>query len=278
MTVNKALSRTKDQLQPLSHARLEADRLLAYILRISPSELFRHESKKLDSAQAEWLEKAIQRRLKGEPLAYILETQGFYKSDFIVRKGVLVPRPETEFVVESALRLFPTQPPDIFADLGCGSGCIGLSLLKEWRTANLIAVDASLSALDVTRENVEKLGLKNRCETIQSPVEKLKFREHFSLIVANPPYIAQDDPDVEENVRKFEPAEALFAAEKGLAAIFAWSAWAKAALKSGGWWITEIGASQKEAVSAKLIELGFVNLGTKKDLADHPRVVCAQKP
>lgn len=278
MTVGTKLKSMRQKLQSLESARLEADRLMAHALQVSTVDLILRENDSLENRIIEWLDTAVDRRLEGEPLAYILETHGFYKYDFVVRKGVLVPRPETEFVVETALRLFPLESPKVFADLGCGSGCIGLSLLKEWPASELHAFDASETAIEVTKENMMCLSLNHRCMPQLSRVEELEFSEHFDLIVANPPYIAQDDALVEANVKKFEPHEALFAEQNGFAAIFQWSTWAKTALKRGGWWITEIGASQKEAVNAKLIELGFTNLGVKKDLAGHARVICAQKP
>lgn len=278
MTVGAKYNAIKQQLQSLSHARLETDRLMAHALQVSPTELIRLENQELDPKMEEWLTGAVARRLEGEPLAYILETQGFYKFDFVVRKGVLIPRPETEFVVETALRLFAREAPKSFADLGCGSGCIGLSLLKEWPSSDLLAVDASETAVEVTKENMMRLSLNHRCRVKQTSVQHLSYADEFDLIVANPPYIAPDDLDVEENVKKYEPHEALFAEQNGFAAIFQWSTWAMTALKSRGWWITEIGAGQMEAVRAKLNELGFTNLGLKKDLAGHIRVMCAQKP
>lgn len=278
MTVGAKYNAIKQQLQSLPQSRLEADRLMAHALQVSPSELIRMEDEELEPKMAEWLTEAVARRLEGEPLAYILETQGFYKYDFVVRKGVLIPRPETEFVVETALRLFPKEAPKTFADLGCGSGCIGLSLLKEWPSSDLLSVDASETAIEVTKENMMRLSLNHRCRTKLSAVQHLSYLEEFDLIVANPPYIAPDDRQVEENVKKYEPHEALFAEQNGFAAIFQWSTWAMTALKPRGWWVTEIGAGQMEAVRAKLIELGFTNLGLKKDLAGHIRVMCAQKP
>jgi release factor glutamine methyltransferase len=277
MTIAALIEKIRSQLSIYPNSSLEARRLLAHVLGISTNELFQHDKEKLDRNKNEWLSVAVERRLEGEPLAYILETQGFYKSDFIVRKGVLIPRPETEFVVESALRLFPVQPPERFVDLGCGSGCIGLSLLKEWGHSSLLAVDISETAVAITKENMQRFGLQNRCEVKLASVDSLKEENRFDLIVANPPYIAKGDPQLEKNVEKFEPAVALFAEEDGLGALYSWSTWAKGALKSGGWWITEIGAGQDRQLSAKLMELGFVNLGTKKDLAEHTRVICAQK-
>src|SRR4051812_9629760 len=121
MTVASLITKIKKQFQELSHPRLEAERLIAHVIEVPSSQLIQHEKDKVLPEKILWLEKAVERRLKGEPLAYILEVQGFYKSDFIVRKGVLIPRPETEFIVESALRLFPNHQPKKFADLGCGS-------------------------------------------------------------------------------------------------------------------------------------------------------------
>jgi release factor glutamine methyltransferase len=229
-------------------------------------------------AGEQFVREAIGRRLEGEPLAYILQTQGFYKYEFFVDKRVLVPRPETEIIVDEALIRFAKQPPTRFVDLGCGSGCIGLSLLKEWPQAKLTAVDLSRSAIAVSEENARRLGVSNRVEFLCSDVEKLSDIGAFDLVVANPPYIDKSDSNVEANVRRYEPNEALFAADDGYAKLFAWSHWAFQALKRDGWWILEIGAGQKEKVEAKLFEIGFHDIKIKKDLAGHWRTAVARKP
>src|SRR5207237_2963905 len=129
MTVRDALHTTRDAFYELEKPRLEADWIVAHAARTTPSKLLMVENQEIDS---EWLAQAIRRRLEGEPLAYITGEKGFFKHMFYVQRGVLIPRPETEHVVEAALRLAGAQPPERICDIGCGSGCIGLSLLAEW--------------------------------------------------------------------------------------------------------------------------------------------------
>ena len=278
MKVREAFSHIKNLLAKVDSERLETERLLAKALGCTASELFQNENIDLTPKQVQWLEEAVVRRSNGEPLAYILGTQGFYKHDFIVRPGVLIPRPETELIVEKAFHAFGKNPPALIADLGCGSGCIGISLLKEWPNAKLIAFDRSPIALEVARENAKALKVDDRCKFIEGTVESKPRREEFDLIVANPPYVDEADTRVEESVRKYEPREALFASQNGLGAIFAWSEWASIALKRGGVWIVEIGAGQSEPVKVKLDEIGFAKIDPETDLAGHVRIFSAQKP
>jgi len=188
---------------------------------------------------------------------------------------VLIPRPETELVVEEALRRAPNSKR--VADLGCGSGCIGPSLLCEWPSAQLWAIDQSKVAIRVTTENAHRLGVSERAHLVLSSVEAITIREKFDLVGANPPYLAEDDPRVEEGVRKFEPASALFSGLAGLAAIEQWSAWAFQQLRPGGVWIFEFGAGQVGDAEAIIAELGFARVQVRQDLAGIERVISAVK-
>ena len=215
------------------------------------------------------------RRIRGEPLAYLSGKKGFYKSEFFVESGVLVPRPETEHVVEVALE----RGHDVryLADLGCGSGCLGLSLLHELPQAKLYAVDLNPKACAVTTRNAQAMNLIERVQVLQQSVEQWQPLFLLDLVVANPPYIAQDDPDVQPSVRDFEPSEALFSGRDGLDAIRLWTRWASHFLAPGGLWVCEFGAGQTESVREIMAQLPFAQVQIHRDLSGKERVVSAIK-
>jgi release factor glutamine methyltransferase len=310
VTVSEVFSQLKNDLSSLESPRLEAERMMAYVLRLTTSQILLNGEQNVSADELVRLKLFVARRLRGEPLAYILGTQGFYKYDFVVRTGVLIPRPETELVVDEALKLFPKGarllfgphrviedlPQDVprvspfadgeadiiesaalrIADFGCGSGCIGLSLLKEWPDAKLTAIDASPIAIITTKENASLLDVDKSVEFVNNSIENWKPNVTYDLIVANPPYIDFADARLEKNVRLFEPNEALFASENGYRAIFSWAEIACKVLRPGGWLLLEIGTGQSPVVMAKLATLGFTNIEAKKDLSGHDRMIKAQ--
>ncbi len=220
------------------------------------------------------------RRCLGEPLAYILKERGFYRDTFFVEPGVLIPRPETETLVEEGVRFLRSnsfQSPLVY-DFGCGSGCIGLSILKEVPEARLIGLDVSEKAFQISTKNAKNLDLIDRCEFICADVSEFTFTKRAHLVVANPPYIALDDHSVEENVKKFEPKEALFSGSDGLDHIKEWSKIAFSNLESGGILLMEFGIHQETAVRTLLVKLGFSDISIYKDLAGIYRSVSARKP
>lgn len=215
------------------------------------------------------------RRLNGEPLAYLSGTKGFYKYEFSVGPGVLVPRPETEHVVEVALKRKPTA--STIADLGSGSGCIGLSLVSDLPEARLWAVEASDKACQTTAQNAEDLAVDDRVTVIFKNAEEWKPSRQFDLIVANPPYIAMGDKAVQKSVHDFEPHAALYSGADGLTAIRAWVPWAFQYLAPGGVFVCEIGTGQSPAVRSIMASSGFTEIEVVSDLAGHDRVVSGVK-
>jgi len=221
----------------------------------------------------------LERRLKGEPLAYLLGEKGFYKDIFEVCPGVLIPRPETELLVEKGLEFLKTTKaaqPKIF-DFGCGSGCLGLSLLREMPQAVLTGFDVSAVAVEVSRRNARRLQLSQRASFVQKSIQDLEFQESADLIVANPPYIAPTDPQVEPHVAAYEPHLALYAEENGFHEIRVWSEQAFRLLKANGMFVMEFGFGQEHQVDEILQSFGFRPILFYKDLAGVVRAVSAQK-
>lgn len=223
----------------------------------------------------------VRRRIQGEPVAYILGRKEFLTHSFLVSPSVLIPRPETELLVEEAIHWIEKNElgQARLLDLGCGSGCIGLSILKKFPQAQLVAVDKSGEALEIARENAERLGVADRVEFIQSDVVNLDFPPtHFDVILANPPYISEDDPEVQDSVRKFEPALALFASEKGLSALRIWSEKAKLWLKPTSWMGFEMGWTQGSQMQEHFEKFEiFQEIKIIKDLAGSDRHIVGAK-
>lgn len=259
----------------LEQPELEARALLLELLGWDLTALVMNHDKPASPDQIAQAHVWASRRGEGYPLAYLSGRKGFYKHEFIVAPGVLIPRPETEHVLEVALQRLTEQKLSVhhFADLGCGSGCLGLSLVGELPSARLHVVDASSDAVALTRRNAEALGLE--IDAVLSTVENWEPSINFELIVANPPYIAEADPRVQKSVDKYEPHAALYSGADGLHAIRTWSDWSRRHLVNGGIFVCEIGAGQSPVVEDILEGLGFTHIEVKPDLAGHDRVVSA---
>lgn len=217
------------------------------------------------------------RRAKGEPLAYILGNREFYGYDFEVTKATLIPRPETELLVDLALKFLPADKRIVFCDAGCGSGCIGLSLMAEMPDWKGILVDISAGALEVARRNANNLALSPLF--IQADFAALPFSaESLDLLVSNPPYIARSRENlVMASTLAWEPRLALFSERDGLANLADTIAAGKIQLKQGGFIILEHDCNQGEAVKALLKEADFAEIADYNDLAGLSRCAVAQK-
>ena len=239
------------------------------------------EKRNLNSSELKQIADWQARRALGEPLAYILGERGFYKHIFFVGPGVLIPRPETEFVVEEALAVFSKNAPENFVEFGFGSGCIGLSLLKEWPSSQLTAFEKSKDALYWAQRNVEHLKLENQVQIFNQDVESFDFSElknkEIQLVVSNPPYIAFKDKNVEANVKKYEPHQALYSGNSGLECLQIWTQKAYEILEQKGFWIFEFGSGQTKEVCAIIESSGFTLVKVVKDYAGHDRVIVSQK-
>ena len=259
--------------------RLDAEILLTHSLGCERESLFLQSENFFQSAELENFCEFVERRTQGEPVAYIVGEKGFYKDIFKVNPFVLIPRPETELIIDEILKRKKElgQSPR-FLDVGTGSGCIGLSLLKFLPQAEGVLLDLSQEALEVCRQNAERLEVQKRCLfELGDFLEKEIRPESFDFVVANPPYIAQDDKNLAEAVKKYEPALALFAREGGYFHLRTWAEKVFKVLKPQGFYAFEIGATQSQK-TLKLIEtIGYSKLSILKDLSGLERVVLCWK-
>lgn len=252
-------------------ARAEADHVLVAALALSRARLLAHPERVVTPRETEYALAWLERRARGEPLAYLTGNRGFWSLDLEVTRDVLVPRPETELVVERALVLGAGSMRRRVADLGTGSGAIALALAHERREWELVAIDASRAALDVAGRNAKRLGLHNVvflhaswCAAIAS--------DSLDLIVSNPPYIDSTDPAMRDAALRHEPRAALTPGEDGLAALRAIITHAPRCLRPGGWIVLEHGAAQEPQVASMLVARGFARVRCHRDLAGLPRV------
>lgn len=252
-------------------ARLEVQYLLQQVLGKPRAWLLAHPETSLDPEQQRTYSAALERRLQGEPIAYILGEREFFGLRFKVTPATLIPRPETELLVELALQRIPENKPCHVLDLGAGSGAIALSIAHERPGALVTAVDASLAALEVARENAARLGL-HKVRFLHGSWYAPLGDERYDLIVSNPPYVAENDPHLAQGDLRFEPASALASGADGLDDIRSIVTGARAHLEAGGWLLLEHGYDQGEKVCALLKGAGFGNVLTEPDLAGNGRV------
>lgn len=252
-------------------ARREAEILLGHALQSDRAFLFAHADDALEPVAAHTFSELIQRRRQGEPIAYLTGTRGFWTLDLLVTPATLIPRPETELLVEAALARLPENTPLRIADLGTGSGAIALALASERPQAHVTATDQSPHALQIARENATRLGLPN-LRFLQGDWFAPLTGECFHLIASNPPYIAERDPHLSQGDLRFEPPAALSSGADGLDAIRTLTANALAHLEPGGWLLLEHGFDQGDAVRRLLRTAGFIDVETLGDLEGRERV------
>ena len=257
-------------------ARLDAELLLEYVTGLSRTD-FRAAPERALPAAAGWsFQQLIRRRLQGEPVAYIRGQQEFWSLLLEVTPAVLIPRPETELVVERALALLRPEATDA-ADLGTGSGAIALAIASERPSLQITAVDVSADALEIAKRNAARLQLRNVRFERGSWFAPLAGRR-FDVIASNPPYIARGDAELNAVVERFEPEVALIPGAGGLEAIEQIVAQAGDFLKPGGWLILEHGWNQAGAVRDRLVRNGFAHVRSHADLAGHERVTEGSLP
>jgi release factor glutamine methyltransferase len=261
---------------PAATPSLDAELLLAYSLGAGRARLRSHPEDIPGAADAERFLALIERRAAGEPVAYILGRKGFWTLELGVSPAVLVPRPETELLVERALALHPDGDARV-ADLGTGSGAIALALASARPRWRIVATDVSADALAVARANAAALGLE-RVQMLQGDWLECLAGRTFDLLLSNPPYVAADDPALGQPELTREPRLALVAAEGGLADLRRILAAAPAHLEPGGWLLLEHGAGQAAAVAGALVARGFAQVRSHRDLAGRERMTEGQWP
>lgn len=256
-------------------ARFEAQILLCHAIQQPRAYLAAHDRDPVSPEQAATFAVLLQRRLDGEPIAYILGTREFYSLNFKVTPAVLIPRPETELLVELALERLPLRQPARILDLGTGSGAVAVTLALHRPQTEVIAVDQSAAALEVARENAQRLGVGNLSLILSNWYSALNG-EKFALIASNPPYIAAADPHLTQGDVRFEPPSALASGADGLDDIRTIIRGAAAHLKPGGWLLFEHGYDQAAACRKLLTQAGFEQIASASDLAGIARVTYGQ--
>jgi release factor glutamine methyltransferase len=260
----------------LDDVRLEARRLTADLLGCSVTTLLSRSTDLLTPAQSEILQQALARRLTGEPLAYITGRWWFWDIELEVAPCTLIPRPDTELLVEQTLALDLPDNARVL-DLGTGTGAIALALAKAKPRWQLLGVDYSADAVALANRNKNSLQLSN-CEFRQSDWYSAVGSELFDLIVSNPPYIDARDPHLSQGDVRFEPISALVAAEEGLADIRIICAGARGRLNANGWLWLEHGYQQAEAVQTILAAAGFSQVQSRRDYGNQWRITGGMLP
>ncbi|HLM53765.1 MAG TPA: peptide chain release factor N(5)-glutamine methyltransferase [Pseudoxanthomonas sp.] len=255
----------------------EARLLLAHVLQRPPAWLFAHGDEAMDTAIEQRFRALVEARAAGQPVAYLLGRRGFWTLELEVTPDTLIPRPETERLVELALARLPGDAPSQVADLGTGSGAIALAIAAERPHAQVLATDASAAALEVARANATVHRLGNVSFGRGSWLQPLQGRS-FDLIASNPPYIADHDPHLAQGDLRFEPAAALSSGVDGLAAIREIVAGAPPHLVGGGWLLLEHGWEQGAAVAGLMRDAGLVEIATQRDLEQRERVTLGRRP
>lgn len=257
-------------------SRLEADLLMAHAFDRSRGWLYAHGELEPDSAATRRFELLVERRLAGQPIAYLTGSREFFGRSFSVSEAVLIPRPETEHLVETALSL-PLPEHAAVIDIGTGSGCIALSLALERLQWQLTATDISEAALGVAATNARRLGAGSVALHAGSLYEPVSGRK-FDLIVSNPPYVAPGNSHLERGDLRFEPNQALEAPGKGLGIIDELIAGAPDHLEAGGWLVLEHGHDQGDMVRRMMMQTGFDEVRPVHDLAGIERVAVGRWP
>ncbi len=266
-------------------AYLEAELLTAHALGYDRVQIYTHWDREVDTLSQKKIQKLIQKRKQGLSVAHILRQKEFYGRGFYVPPGVFVPRPETETLIEAFqnTKALGNKKNLKLADFGCGSGSVGLTLKALCPGLFLLSLDLCEKALKATRKNAKNLGLQKESWFLKKDVSLLKFpalpvafRSGLDAVVANPPYVAWDDKDLQAEVKKFEPPRALFSEEGGLYHIRMWFQKAEELLKPGGHYFFEVGARQDVSFLKKKNPLmHFVS--SYKDLMGYQRIMHFQK-
>lgn len=271
-SIERLLASASARLEPLSDtARLDAEVLLCYCLHKSRSFLRAWPEHRPSTDQINRYEALIAQRELGQPVAYLTGQREFWSREFEVGPAVLIPRPDTELLVELSLHLLPAGQPCKIIDLGTGSGILAITLAAERPLAEVVATDISPAALDIAQRNTQRLHVSNVRFLVSHWFDAVSEPD-FDLVISNPPYIADDDPHLRQGDVRFEPQTALVSAENGLKDIRLIAEQARRHLKNGGYLLVEHGYNQQTEVQELFEQLNYRQVTTHNDLAGNPRV------
>ena len=289
MPLREALQSAIDRLTTdrVPSPRLNAETLLMFTLNCDRAHLYAHPERELTPEEQSRYDQVLAQRSQGVPAQYITGHQEFWGLDLIVSPAVLIPRPETEHLIETVVPLARAIPNPRIADVGTGSGAIALALAKELPNAEIHATDISPAALEIAEANAARLQLEFRASNGNAPARRIFFHDTdllrgldpgtFDVVVSNPPYVGECEEDtVQLEVRKFEPRTAVFAGPTGLEVIEKLIPEAHTVLKPGGYLVMEISGTIAEGVRALLN--GWEDITLANDLQGIPRVAAARKP
>jgi release factor glutamine methyltransferase len=274
MQIRELLTQAAKVLPSSPTARLDVEVLILHTLQIDRSYLYSRPERELTLSELGYYQQLLGKRQAGEPIAYILGQREFWSLPLQVTSATLIPRPETELLVELSLANLPADKAYRVADLGTGSGAIALAIAKERSKALVYAIDKSMAALRVAKANAEQLQLSNVAFLAGDWLSSMASGV-FDIIVSNPPYLAADDPHLSSGDLRFEPRLALVADNSGLAAYHTIFKQARHCLKNNGWIYVEHGYNQAEPIAALLRNYGFSQVQACPDLAGILRVSSA---
>jgi release factor glutamine methyltransferase len=278
MTLNDAIVAATAQLKNSSSTpALDAQVLLAHALERDRTYIIAHARDVLDSENQKQFQQLVAQRIDGTPVAYLTGRQEFWSLPISVSPDTLIPRPETELLVELALEKIPLEEKYLVADIGTGSGAIALAIASERKHSRVVASDSSPEAIRIAQENARQLGIPNIEFTTGSLFEPFVDRK-FNLIVSNPPYVPENDPHLLEGDVRFEPRGALAAGPDGLDVIRRLVENVGRYLLPGGWLLIEHGYDQETSVEELFQQAGFEEIECYRDLAGQPRVTIGQRP
>jgi len=268
--IAELLQHAEQQLRSFDTAKLDAELLLCHVARLERTTLHAHPEQILSEEVIHTYQALIEQRLTEQPIAYLIGKKEFWSLEFKINEHTLTPRPETECLVEEVLKHIPMNEKYKIADLGTGCGAIAISIAKERPQSHITAVDISLYALNVAKENASRLGIKN-ISFVQSDWYEM-LNDRFDLIVSNPPYIKEDDEHLTQGGIQHEPRLALASGHNGLNAIEHIVKGAPERLRNEAWLLLEHGYDQGNEVRALLNKHGFSDPDTKKDYSGQERV------
>jgi release factor glutamine methyltransferase len=279
MNIEIAIKRACQELKnnQIVSALLDSELLLSKVIKKDRKFLLLNLDKELNQNEQDNFKKLILKRSRGKPLAYLTGTKSFWKHDFKVSEKVLIPRPDTEIIIEQVLKIYKNKDYINFLEVGVGSGCIALSILKEKKSFLGTGIDLSQDCIEICRYNAKKLGVRSRIKLFKSDVDNLIFRK-YDLIISNPPYIKKFDLNkLNREVINYEPKLALDGGLEGLSVIRKVIKKSSELVKTNGKLILEIGHDQKEIVKKMLNQNNFYVNETLKDLAKNDRCIISTK-